>query len=201
MSTFAAFLLAFLFAPAASPTSPPPPPRRAVLDSTGGRPRAAEPPKLVPTQAPIFVDVERDAGGVEKREAGVMKLVSTPPTEVTLNGRRLGVTPLYLTAAVGQVELILESRDAGIYKPVAVTLFAGQNPPQSWELAHGWLEVVAPEGSLVSIDGRAVGIAPVEQLSLYEGFHRIDVVRANKTRATARVEVVAHFTITHEIGD
>lgn len=179
-------------------------------------PRAepAEPPKLAPAPevpkalqaaAPMFVEVEVDAGEgttrLQKVEAGMIKIASMPETEVILGGQRLGPTPVFVTGPVGRVELVLESRDAGIYKPVAVQLLPGRNPGRMWELARGWLEVVAPPGSQISVDGRAAGAAPIPQLELYEGFHRLEVVRPDKSRVTKSVEVVPHFTTTHEISN
>ena len=207
LGIFATVLLAFLFTPASAPVRPPPA-RRILRPDAPERPGVAQPVDLTPgrkpiAQAPIYLDVEVDAGEgavrIEKVEAGVMKLGSSPPTEVTVAGRRLGVTPVYLTAPVGRVEVLLESRELGIYKPVYVTVYAGRNPAQSWDLGLGWLEVAAPAGSQVWVDGRAVGKAPVAQLSLYEGFHRVEVMRPNKTRVTSRVEVVARFTSTHDV--
>ena len=200
--TFAALLLAFLFTPPPAPA--PLPPMKRILAVPPEAPRterlALDAPKIVTPQRPFFVDVEVD-GGIEKREGGVVRINSTPETEVVVNGKRLGTTPVYVSAPLGRVEVILESRDAGIYKSLSVTMYGGQNPPQSFDLERGWLEVIAPRGSSVSVDGRALGTAPIEQLSLFEGFHRIDVVRPDKSRFTARVEVVANFTVTHEVPE
>ena len=199
---FAALLLTFLLTPGPAPA--PLPPMKRFLAVPAVPPRAErlalDARQIVTARTQIFVDVEVD-GGVEKREGGTLRINSTPQTEVVVNGRHLGTTPLYVSAPLGRVDVILESRDAGIYKPVSVMMYGGENPPQSWDLERGWLEVVAPRGSAVSVDGRAVGTAPIEQLSLFEGLHRLDVVRPDKSRVTARVEVVAKFTLTHEIPD
>jgi serine/threonine-protein kinase len=40
-------------------------------------------------------------------------------------------------------------------------------------LGKGLVEVTAPEGALISIDGQSVGSAPVKEISVYEGKHRI----------------------------
>jgi hypothetical protein len=199
---FAALLLLFLFT---SPPLPAPlPPMKRIPAVPAEPPRvdrlALDAPKIFTAEPPMFVDVEVD-GGIEKREGGMVRLNSTPETEVVVNGKRLGTTPVYVSAPLGRVDVILESRDAGIYKPVSVTIYGGRNPPQSWELARGWLEVIAPPGSSISVDGRALGAAPIAQLALFEGLHRIDVVRPDKSRVTSRVEVVANFTITHEIPE
>lgn len=204
-ASLAALLLVFLITPK---ITAPPPMERKVLRIEPPAPKSdvvLAPPRLTLDQAPMFVDVEVDGGDgtlrIQKVPGGLIKVNTSPETEVTVNGRKLGTTPLFVAAPIGRVELILESRDAGIYKPVYVDLASGRNPPRSWELAKGWLEILAPPGSLVSVNGRSVGAAPVEQQSLYEGYYRVEVVRPDKSRVSSRVEVVARFTVTHEISD
>lgn len=186
-------------------------PGRARPVARGPKPEASEPkeplvldaPKALQTAAPIFVERAVDAGAgttrMEKVEAGMIKIHSVPDTEVVMNGQRLGTVPVFITAPVGKIDFVLESRDAGIYKPVALPLYSGKNPGRMFELGRGWLEVVAPRGSQIWVDGRAAGAAPIQQLELWEGFHRVDVVRPDKTRVTRSVEVVARFTTTHEV--
>lgn len=158
---------------------------------------APEIPQALRPATPMYVEVEVD-GGVEKVEAGMIKIASMPETEVTANGRKLGPTPVFVTAPAGRVELVLESRDAGIYKPVVLQLLPGKNPGRMWDLGRGWLEIVAPHGSQISVDGRGLGTAPVAQVELWEGFHRVEVVRPDKVRLSKSVEVVPRFTTTHE---
>ncbi len=204
MGSMAFILLAILVTPSVRHINPALP--RHVARAEPPPPEKPLEPKAMPAAlAPIYLEVEVDAGEgevrMEKREAGVIKINSSPDTEVTVNGKKLGPTPVYVSAPIGRVDLILESRDAGIYKPIVLNMLPGQNSPRSWDLARGWLEVIAMPGSVISVDGRVVGTAPIEQVSLYEGFHRLDVVRPDKSRVTSRLEVVPRFTVTHEVPD
>ena len=63
---------------------------------------------------------------------------------------------------------------------------------------RGWVEVVAPDGSQVWVDGRAQGGVPLKLLSLLEGYHQVEVVFPDKSRSGARVEVVTGMTQSHE---
>ena len=40
----------------------------------------------------------------------------------------------------------------------------------------GFVNVHAPKGATVQVDGRNVGKAPVDELDLYEGYHRLVVI-------------------------
>jgi|GEM_PF-4980561 len=141
----AAWVLAFLFTAKATAPAVVPAAKRAAPAEPPLPEKPLEPKVIVPAQPAMFVDVAVDGGGVEKRPAGLIKVNTSPVTEVTVNGEKLGPTPVYVTAVAGRVELP----------------------------------------------------APIGQQELYEGYHRVEVVRPDKTKAVSRVDVQPHFTITH----
>ncbi len=193
----AAWVLAFLFTPKATAPAMVPVAKRSAPAEPPAPEKPLEPRAAIAVQPAMFADVVVDGGGVEKRPAGLIKVSTSPVTEVTVNGEKLGSTPVYVTALAGRVELALESHDPFIHKVVVIELVPGNNSPRSWELAQGWVDITAPVGSAILIDGRAVGTAPVGQQALYEGYHRVEVVRPDKTKAVSRVDVKPRFTLTH----
>ena len=156
-------------------------------------------PDLELESSPVQVEVIVD-GRVVRRPGGKVKLISNPPTEVsTAKGKKLGRTPTEVTAEVGPLELTFENRELGISKTVTIEVRPGLGGKEMIEFGRGWLDILAPAGSRVSVDGKAIGVAPVAQQALFAGRHTVTVVRADGTRASRLVTVVAGETLTHEV--
>jgi len=107
---------------------------------------------------------------------GVLDLVVEPRVEASIPGRYLGRTPLSASLPAGRHVLTLSNSVLGIQVTRTLTVPAGGRTSQQFFLNKGFVTVRAPKGAIVTIDGRLVGAAPVEELDLYEGTHLLLVV-------------------------
>jgi serine/threonine-protein kinase len=122
-------------------------------------------------------DAGTDAGSqVAKVDTGILDLTVEPRVEASIPGTYLGRTPLSATLPAGRHVLTLSNSMLGIQVTRTITVPAGGRTAQQIYLNKGFATVRAPAGAIVTIDGRLVGAAPVEELDLYEGTHQLLVV-------------------------
>lgn len=132
------------------------------------------------TPAEALADAGTDAGiQYVKVETGILDLTVEPRVEASVPGTYLGRTPLSATLPAGRHVLTLSNPVLGIQVTRTVTVPAGARTGQQFYLNKGFATVRAPKGAIVTIDGRLVGAAPVEELDLYEGSHQLLVVVNN----------------------
>ncbi len=132
------------------------------------------------TPADALADAGTDAGiQFVKAETGILDLTVEPRVEASVPGTYLGRTPLSATLPAGKHVLTLSNPVLGIQVTRNITVPAGGRTAQQIFLNKGFATVRAPEGAIVTIDGRLVGAAPVEELDLYEGTHQLLVVVNN----------------------
>ena len=104
-------------------------------------------------------------------EPGEIVLKVDPPVEVTMDGKRLGRTPLSVPVPNGKHTFKLTNADLGI--SVTRTLKVAGKTRQEWSIGKGSVMVSAPDGATVALDGKVMGKAPVKEIPAYEGQHRI----------------------------
>jgi serine/threonine-protein kinase len=104
-----------------------------------------------------------------------LELFVEPAVEVWLGQTSLGRTPLQAPLPPGRHRLSLRNPSLGIYTARAVTMGASGRVSQSVYLARGYVHVTAPEGATVRVDGKPYGMAPLDELALYEGEHHLVV--------------------------
>jgi hypothetical protein len=95
-----------------------------------------------------------------------------PVVLISLDGEDAGRSPLKVQVSVGRHVLRFLDYGRGINTGRAVDV-PPEGASRNYYLAHGFVVVSAPDGAEVFIDGRSVGKAPLRELSLYEGSHRI----------------------------
>lgn len=121
-----------------------------------------------------------DAGVVDAGlPMGMLDLTVDPRVEASIPGTYLGRTPLSASIPAGRHVLTLSSSMLGIQVTRIINVPAGGRTSQQFFLNKGFATVRAPKGAIVTIDGRLVGAAPVEELDLYEGTHQLLVVVNN----------------------
>ncbi len=121
-----------------------------------------------------------DAGVVDAGiPTGMLDLTVEPRVEASVPGIYLGRTPLSASLPAGRHVLTLSNPVLGIQVTRTITVPAGGRTAQQFFLNKGFATVRAPKGAIVTIDGRLVGAAPVEELDLYEGTHQLLVVVNN----------------------
>ncbi|HYO68349.1 MAG TPA: PEGA domain-containing protein, partial [Archangium sp.] len=146
--------------------SSPSEPGGAVVPASGTRP--TPPPASASTEAPAA-----QAPGVTTK----LQLLVMPPVEVSLEGKRLGKTPLMVPLAPGAYTLELSNKSKGVRTTRAITVQPQGTTKQRILLGTGTVLVRAPAGSRIFLNGRKAG----PKLSLYEGEHQL-VVTLGKAR-------------------
>jgi serine/threonine-protein kinase len=106
-----------------------------------------------------------------------LQLFVMPPVDVSLDGKRLGRTPLAVPLAPGPYMLELSNPTKGVKTTRAVTVGPQGTTKQRILLGRGTVLVKAPAGSRIFLNGRKAG----PKLSLFEGEHLL-VVTTGKAR-------------------
>ncbi|ATB34368.1 serine/threonine protein kinase [Melittangium boletus] len=106
-----------------------------------------------------------------------LKLFVVPPVEVSLAGKPLGKTPLTVPLAPGPYTLELRNLAKGVRTTRDVTVGTKKLTTQRFMLGRGSVQVKAPAGSVILLNGRKAG----RTLSLWEGEHQL-VVTSPKGR-------------------
>jgi serine/threonine-protein kinase len=150
----------------------PPPPADPMAFADGGVPADAGVPADEASMAAA------DAGTDGGTDAGVeLELIVDPRVEAFLpDGGPLGRTPVTVPLTPGRYLLSLSNSALGIQTSRTVTVNPEGRTTVRIYLSKGFVNVTAPEGATVQVDGRNVGKAPVDELDLYEGVHRLVVI-------------------------
>ncbi len=109
----------------------------------------------------------------ERGAAASLELTVEPPVEVRVDGRPAGRSPISLAISPGKHVLQLSDPSRGIHLSRLIQVPANGKTSQRMVIGKGTVEVSAPDGAAISIDGRVVGTAPLGEISVYEGNHRI----------------------------
>jgi serine/threonine-protein kinase len=142
-------------------------PGGSVVPASGTAP--ATPPAAASTATP-----EAPQAAITTR----LQLVVLPPVEVSLDGKRLGKTPLAMPLAPGTYTFELSNPAKGINKTTrAITVRPQGTTVQRFLVGKGTVLVRAPAGSRIFLNGRKAG----PKLSLFEGEHQL-VVTTGKAR-------------------
>jgi serine/threonine-protein kinase len=125
-------------------------------------------------------DAGTDGGMDGGMDAGVepsLELIVDPRVDAFLpDGGPLGRTPVTVPLTPGRYLLSLNNSALGIHTSRTVTVSPEGLTTVRIYLGKGYVNVRAPEGATVQVDGRNVGKAPVDELDLYEGAHRLVVI-------------------------
>ncbi|NVJ04881.1 PEGA domain-containing protein [Myxococcus sp. AM001] len=139
---------------------------------------------------PVDAGVTVDAGPVDAGiPMGTLNVTVDPVVEVSIPGQYLGRTPVSAAVPAGRHVLTLSNPVLGIQTTRVITVPAGGRSSQQIFLNKGFVNVRAPEGAIVTVDGRLIGAAPIEELDLYEGTHQLLVmVTGSRWQKTFKVE-------------
>jgi hypothetical protein len=149
------------------------------------------------------VEASLDAGTDGGTDGGIdggteLELIVEPRVEALFtDGGTLGLTPVIAPLEPGRYVLSLNNSSLGIRTSRAVTVGPEGRTTVRIYLTKGYVNIRAPEGATVQVDGRTVGKAPVEELDLYEGAHRLVVlVNGARWQKSFTVEPNARVTFT-----
>lgn len=168
-----------------------------IVPKSGQKPDAKLTP--VPVEAPraLTIDQVVDAGNGETRTiqaaAGTVRIVTDPDCYVTVDGRELGMAPVLVTLPAGKNQVLLENKKLFFRRTVTVDVTANEQTAVRFAFSQGWIELDAPKGAKVTVDGRP---ATGTHVQVWEGPHKVEVTFADKkkTRAVKMAEVAAGMT-------
>ncbi|RKG65991.1 PEGA domain-containing protein [Corallococcus sp. CA054B] len=120
-------------------------------------------------------DAGVDAGVDAGPTMGILDLTVEPRVEVTLNNALLGRTPLSASLPPGKHLLTFTNGALGISVSRTVTVAPTGRSAYQFFLNKAFINVRGPAGANVTVDGKPVGVVPVEELDVYEGYHRLNV--------------------------
>jgi serine/threonine-protein kinase len=131
--------------------------------------------KAAVAKAPVDASPTAATSGAVASTAGnpALELSVDPPVEVALDGKPVGRSPVTVPVKPGKHVLQLTDPTRGINVSRAVRVAEAGKTSQRVVIGKGVVEVSAPAGAAIFIDGKSVGIAPVEDVSVFEGKHRI----------------------------
>jgi hypothetical protein len=167
-------------------------------------PHAKEAPAPKPTQplaklepARVVVEQTVDAGHGESRTvlaaAGTVRIVTDPDTNVFVDGKDFGPQPVLITLPVGKQSVLLRNDKLGFKRTVSVDVVPNELTAVRFAFSMGWIEIDAPDGARVSIDGKAT---TGRHIQVWEGTHKVEVTHSDKkhSHSVQTAEVTASMT-------
>jgi serine/threonine-protein kinase len=104
-----------------------------------------------------------------------------PPVQVSIGGKVLGQAPLETPMEPGRYVVKLVDAKQGINTSRTVVVAKAGKTQLNVKLGKGSVALSAPDGATVILDGKVVGKAPVGEIPVYEGQHKL-VVTVGKAR-------------------
>jgi len=116
-----------------------------------------------------------DAGVEDAGKAvSYLEIFVDPSVDVTIDGVSAGRSPVKVPVEPGRRTVQLSDRRNLINLTRYVDVAQG-GARREYYLSRGYINISAPEGSEIVIDGKSFGAAPVKEIALYEGFHQLRV--------------------------
>jgi hypothetical protein len=155
---------------------------------------AAAPPAPAPAPTPAAAAT-----------TGSLHVSSDPPTEISVDGKPLGVTPTSLELPVGSHRVELKEPRLGLSWGRSVEVAAGGRESLSWKPSKGLLDVrpVPPHVELqIAVDGVAVGPTPISAFSVWEGHRKVSAHNtATGWRTAKSIEVPPGGRVRVKVND
>ena len=148
----------------------PPPEPVAVVDSGPTEPRVTAPPPVDVVAPPRAAD-----------EPSVLELTVEPAMDIAIDGKPAGRSPFRQQVAPGRHVVQLTNKAKGISTSRVVIVRPKGTTSEEITLGRGTLNLSAPEGAVVFLDGDRIGYAPIREVPIWEGNHRI-VVAVGKAK-------------------
>lgn len=168
---------------------------KSIPHEKAARARDAAPQIEVPKA--VMIEQVVDAGNGQTRTvlaaAGTVRIVTDPDANVFIDGRDLGVAPVLVTLPAGKNSVVLENKKLAFKRTVSVDVSANEQTAIRFAFSKGWLELDAPRGSAVTVDGKPV---TGTQVQVWEGTHKVEVQHPDKhkTHELQTAEVKAGMT-------
>jgi len=137
---------------------------------------------------------EEMAAVVQKN--GFISIDSDPWTEVYLEGKKIGDTPLLkYELPSGSYNIVLKNSEFGFEKAIKLDVRPEENTSQKIRFGKGFLNINTNIPVEVRLGGTLIGKTPISNLDMYEGTYRINLFDpAQKKSKTIKVEIKASKT-------
>jgi len=178
----------FTLLPSAPPKPPepakvPPPPLVAIPP-----PPPPLPPELPPAPSSSKATAKtkspaktQSAPPVASAAPAKVNIQADMPLDISFKGKRIGKTPAQVSLPAGNVTLLFSNKSAGIRTKRSLELKPDQTVHLNVQLGKGTLNVNAPAGAHIRVNGVLKGRAPMGDIELWEGEHRLSVEHNNQT--------------------
>jgi len=126
-----------------------------------------------------------------------LSLTSRPQTDVILNGRRVGTTPIRnMKLPSGSYLLQLRSSKHGLLKTVKVAVRAGETTKRDVTFGKGKVVVNARPWADVYLNGKKLGTTPIAPQTLWEGVYDLRLINPEiGSERRVRINVKANDTV------
>jgi eukaryotic-like serine/threonine-protein kinase len=119
--------------------------------------------------------------------------------EVTIDGEYVGRSPVFVWPLdAGRHVLRLKSQQRMVNTTKVVMLEDAGITRQEIYLSKGYITVNAPDGAQVTVDGKVIGVAPLKEVGVYEGEHRV-VVTIHGSRWEDVFNIAPHQRLTFTV--
>jgi eukaryotic-like serine/threonine-protein kinase len=141
----------------------------AAADAPGRiQPAVAKGPGELATASSIPKESSASAGG-----EATLELTVEPAVDVAIDGRKVGRSPVNLPISPGKHAIQFTDASRGINVSRSIRVGDKGTTSQRLVIGKGTVEVSAPDGAAIFIDGKQVGTAPLQEVSVFEGKHQI----------------------------
>ncbi len=127
---------------------------------------------------------------------GFVSIDSDPWTEVYLDGKKIGETPLVRYELIaGSYNLLLKNSEFGFEKPLKINVNPEDNTVNKVKFGKGLLNISTNVPAEVRLGGNLLGKTPLSDLDLYEGIYRITLFDPEQKKSkTIKVEIKENKT-------
>jgi serine/threonine-protein kinase len=136
------------------------------------------PSAVQPAVAKVSEDVARgpevsSGGPTHGFGKAELELTVEPTVEIAIDGHTVGRSPISVPVPPGKHVLQFTDASRGINVSRSIRVGEKGKTSEHLVIGKGTVEVSAPDGAAIYIDGKSVGRAPLKEISVFEGKHRI----------------------------
>ncbi len=151
---------------AGEPSAPAAPPARPTVTEVKDLPNVPDPapaPAPAPAPEPVAAPVAEPPGMAK------LTLTAAIPAKVSLDGKPVGRTPVELVVGVGAHLLVFEDLGGHAKQARTIDVKANDTRTEEWKPERGKVIVRAVPWAEVFLDGKSLGMTPMEPVSLIAG--------------------------------
>ena len=125
------------------------------------------------------------SGAPSEAKTGTLSLTTDPAVDVYAGSRLVGRTPVRFELPVGVHKLRFTDAQKMINLYKSYRVRSGGDVTDNLSFGTSQLKVLAPDGAQISLNGRELGVAPLEPKTIFEGKYVLKVVHEGKSWSQA----------------